>query len=366
MTPKRPVAADNRQILEEASAWFVDFRFGEIDDSERSQFMDWLRRSPEHIRAYMEISGAYARLPTPNSLEESDIESLIAHTRSRATVVPLDAGSETLVRLPVARDNRLGRPLARRRFLLAASIAILSACAGLASWLAFNRVPVYVTETGEQRSITLEDGSRIELNARSIIRVHLTPAERNIELLQGQALFQVAKDANRPFIVSSAGALVRAVGTRFDVYIRESGTTVTVLEGRVAVRPQSRETNPATLAAAAGNGTSQTPRILELSAGEQAVVTSTAISKPARANAAAATAWLEGQLEFDETRLEDVAEEFNRYNRRPLIVKSRALADFRISGIYSSAEPDSLIRFLRSQPRFIVTETDTEIRITEK
>src|SRR5205823_2531257 len=86
-----------------------------------------------------------------------------------------------------------------------------------------------------ERSIALPDGSLIELNARSSVRVRFTSNERAVELFEGQALFRVAKDPARPFIVSSDGKRVRAVGTQFDVYRKKASTTVTVLEGRVTV-----------------------------------------------------------------------------------------------------------------------------------
>jgi len=90
-------------------------------------------------------------------------------------------------------------------------------------------------DVGEQRSIALADGSIIDLNARSRIRVRLSKDERDVELLQGQALFHVAKDNSRPFVVRSDTTVVRAVGTEFDVYRKKNGTVITVLEGRVVV-----------------------------------------------------------------------------------------------------------------------------------
>src|SRR5690242_3033562 len=90
MSRSLPQAGDNRQILEEASAWFVEFRVSECDEGTRSRFAQWLRSSPEHIRAYMEITGVYAHLLSPKSLQTSDIESLIARVRSRSsTVIPI-------------------------------------------------------------------------------------------------------------------------------------------------------------------------------------------------------------------------------------------------------------------------------------
>jgi transmembrane sensor len=359
-----PHSSSNRQILEEASAWFVEFRLGEPDTTRRREFMQWLQRSPEHIRAYMEISRAYARLPTENTVGSRDIERLVERVRSRANVVSRECVSE----LPIVTATKSGPyPARRRTMLLAASISALSVCMLLAVWLVLTRAPLYATATAEHRSITLEDGSKLELNARTKIRIDYREDERHIDLLEGQALFHVAKDPGRPFVVSSAGAQVRAIGTRFDVHLRKSGTTVTVLEGRVAIQPRSlpHETPRPEQAGSAGRPDGNAIP-LELAAGEQIIITPTAIARPARPNLAAATAWTQGELEFDETPLRDVVEEFNRYARVPLVIDTPSLEDFRISGVYSSEDAGSLIRFLESQPDLVVTETPTGIRIRGK
>src|SRR5262249_53251968 len=119
-------------------------------------------------------------------------------------------------------------------YLKAASFVIVCLAAAAAYWWAGN--PVYSTDIGEQRTIALKDGSRVELNARSKIKVLYSKERRSIELIEGQALFSVAKDPTRPFVVSSGNARVRAVGTQFDLYRKPVGTVVTVVEGRVAVR----------------------------------------------------------------------------------------------------------------------------------
>ncbi len=359
-----PQTGENRQILEEASAWLIDFRLGEADAATHQNFARWLRRSPEHIRAYMEVSGAYARLPSAKYIPASDIERLIAHTQFRENVVALESGLLTRGDLHAAPARS---SMARRRTVIMAGIAATLAFAVFGARLILNPVPTYETQTGEQRTLTLEDGSRIELNARSRVRVAFTRTRRNVELIAGQALFTVAKDPDRPFVVNSAGALVRAIGTQFDVYRKESGTTVTVLEGRVSL--QSPPMEALSSVAPEGRATEARPSLLqsmELSAGEQAVITTAAIAKSHRANVVAATAWTQGQLEFDETPLSEATAEFNRYSRKPLVVESSSLNALRISGIYASTDTASLLLFLQSQPDLFVTETDTEIRLTRK
>jgi transmembrane sensor len=103
-----------------------------------------------------------------------------------------------------------------------------------------------------------------------------------------------------------------------------------------------------------------------VSAGEQVTVTPFAVTQPTPANVAVATAWTQRALVFDLTPLRDVAQEFNRYNVRQLIVSDAKLEDFHVTGAFSSTNPASFLNFLRAQPGIIVEETDREIRIAKK
>jgi transmembrane sensor len=411
MKPNTPPSRVNRLILEEASEWFVDFRVGDVDARARERFDEWVRRSPEHIRAYMEIARTYVELPLAKLGGKIDLDSLIAYAHSGENIVPINdfgtaqsnapraVSAET--NHPCAPFRRAGRtPRLRRRFLAAASGALVLLIAG-AVWWNLERFPTYITEIGERRSITLTDGSTVDLNARSRLRIEFSKKQRRVELLDGQALFQVAKDKNRPFIVSSGDATVRAVGTQFDVYRRTNGTTVTVLEGRVAVysagqvgptapdpasapssiaaRPHASEHRTAPLLASQSSSPGSSPQLpsnppgladpsgasaIYLSVGEQVTVTHAGVAPPQHADIAATTAWMERRLIFDGLRLSDVVQDFNRYNRRQLVIEGSQLAEFHVSGVYSSSDPSSLIRFLRDQPGVKITEGDNEIRIS--
>ena len=387
-TPK-----SNRQIMDEASEWFVEFRVGDVDAAARERFDEWLRRSPEHIRAYIGIARTYVEMPNPHATKPLDVEALIAYARSGENIVPFD----TVPQERAAMHTRSPR----RRFLAVAASALMVALAG-GVWWQSARYPLYRTDIGERRSITLADGSTVDLNARSKLRVEFSKNERRVELLDGQALFQVAKDKNRPFIVASGEATVRAVGTQFDVYRKDSGTTVTVLEGRVAVystahavsnsgsaEPPITAAQPSTRAPPASvqpqaqmhatphseAAASNPPGLVDpsgsgaifLSAGEQVTVTSAqTLPAPARADIAATTAWMQRRLIFDGSKLSDVVQEFNRYNKRQLIIEDAQLSDFHVSGVYSSTDPSSLIRFLREQPGIKITDNENEVQIAPK
>jgi transmembrane sensor len=399
----------NRQILEEASAWFIEFRAGSQSATSHTEFVHWLTRSPEHIRAYLEISGTYTQLPKPGAIAKDAVSALLNRARARVqdavtpltelTSIPPAAGRRASEQPP--RSVEMRGPTLWRVWTLAATILV--AIGAGAAWLHAQR-GLYTTSTAEQRTVTLEDGSRIELNARSRLRVTYSKTVRTVELYDGQALFQVAKDASRAFLVKSGEATVRAVGTQFDVYRKDDHTTVTVLEGRVAVYapelrkgardlatagaeseasgsraalqhdlPRAPPRNgsvaaaevPTSAASNAGLDPSSSAAVF-LSAGEQVTVEPDAITSPHRANVSATTAWTRGQLEFEETPLSEVADEFNRLSTRTLAIDSPALNDLRISGVYSSVDPASLILFLRSQPDLAVIEAGNRIEVHAK
>ena len=182
-------------------------------------------------------------------------------------------------------------------------------------------------------------------------------------------MFHVVHDPGRPFIVRSDTTAVRAVGTQFDVYRKDSALVVTVVEGRVTVGKglESQQSSGASsVSSNSGGQPAASDQAVLLSAGEQVTVTRTSAQKPHRADVSAATAWLQRRLIFDDTPLADVAEEFNRYSVRRLIIDDEELARRPISGIYSSSDPASLVGFLRAQPTLQVIETDQEIRVMRR
>lgn len=337
-------------IVAEASEWFVDFRAGDVNGEARLRFIEWLRRSPEHIQAYLEVSGVWSELPNSDPDGRIDIASLIARARNESDVIPLSPGHPRPPPVPpVAEPRAFGRR--PRRAALAAAAALLASIAVLFLWAGRDTARSYSTGIGEQRTIQLADGSTVELNARSRVEVRLTNHRRDVWLIDGQALFRVAKDRQRPFVVWAGDAQVRAVGTEFDVYKKQAATVVTVVEGRVETYE--------------GSGSAGTAAFV-LSAGEQLTVLPHTVTKPTRADTAAATAWLQKRLIFEETPLSEVAEEFNRYNRRPLAIDDPELQTLKISGVYSSTDPASLINFLRSQTSIRVIETENQVRIVRR
>jgi transmembrane sensor len=352
----------NTQIHEEAANWLVELRTSDNDAATRRRFDAWIRKSPEHLRAYLELTEIWQDASFVGDGTELSRAELIANARTDDNVVSLSE-EEKGGRKPSRLNSSLLTPHSSLKFwsAIAASIFIVA----LGMWFYLQR-DTYMTTIGEQRTLRLADGSTIELNSQSRVRVRYTDRERNVELLAGQALFRVAKDRARPFIVKTDGTQVRAVGTQFDIYRRPNGTTVTVLEGRVLVTQS------------AVNG--EQPREnfslptfplspITLTAGEQVTLKVAAPTddrslptevKPA--DLETATAWTRQQLIFKSTPLSEVADEFNRYNTRKLAIDcDTQICDLKISGVYSSTDPDVLITFLREQPGVTVDDTGDEI-----
>ncbi len=350
----------NTQIYEEATQWLVQHRDGGLNGAGKLAFDRWLRTSPEHVRAYLEMSSVWQDVSEMETDEHSAARIIERAAADPTNVVSLDGANSrsgeiaAIARLAVRAEGRLPR----RRFVAAAAVAVLCVVGALAVWLNTSGSRTYATEIGEQRSVVLSDGSTVELNSRSRVRVRFDDAQRRVQLLEGQALFRVARDGARPFVVLSRDTRVQAVGTEFDVYRRQASTVVTVIEGRVVVRPGERAAAHSTPQSGSGDAGS-----IYLSAGEQMMVAAKAITQPRRVDVAVATAWMQRHLVFDSAPLSEVAEEFNRYNARQLVIDAPELSGFRVSGVFSSAEPTLLIKFLRNQPEIVVIEAERAIHI---
>ena len=184
------------------------------------------------MRAYLQIAAHWEDASTLRNTRS--VDELVELARDpHANVVAFTSEAAPVGQ---AASRPIGEAASRRRppqtigFACAATL-VLALLGSLAWYWRHYQLNVYTTDIGEQRSITLDDGSTVDLNARSRIRVAFHEHQREIELLEGQALFKVVQQPARPFVVHAGNTDVRAVGTRFDVYRKNMGTVVTVVEG---------------------------------------------------------------------------------------------------------------------------------------
>jgi transmembrane sensor len=323
----------------EAARWLVMLSDPECTDEERQEFVAWLRRSNLHVEEFLRISELTKGLTEFAAWPKDSVAEVIARARSApfdavTRITPSESGNDP--------RNIRSRDKPRARLALAASLVVGFLVIGVIAGMLEMVSKTYATNAGEMRSLTLEDGSVVELNTRSKLRAHFTENERRVQLLSGEAIFKVAKNPRRPFRVSAGSTDILAVGTEFNVDAHNSRTVVTVLEGRVQVTSNA---HPA--ATPAGTSSSRNGPV-ELVCGEQAVV---AEHHPpirvALADTNRVTAWTERRLIFDRTTLTDVAAEFARYNDREIRIVGDALAARRITGVFNATDQASLIEFLR-------------------
>jgi transmembrane sensor len=348
----------------QAATWLVRRESSDFSDQEKQAFDAWLQADARHQAAYVRLEAAWRRADRLNRLRPLDgavDEDLLARSPfiRMEEFSAREATQRSAATSNEAANSRFddapgeGAPAraSKRRWIagLSAGIAATIAALAVGLWMAFGHSEwqEYSTDFGGVERIRLEDGSIVHLNTNSVMRVRLRADYRQVVLDRGEALFKVAHDKSRPFDVQAAGTTVRAVGTEFSVRLRESkevgggqdGVEVLVKEGRVAIDPpKEKPDQPAALP----------PSISTLSAGEAVVITAKRlhVEKVADTDVSKKLGWTEGRLWFERQRLADVVAEFNRYNRRQMVIADPSIADLRIGGGFEATDPDSFMAAL--------------------
>lgn len=324
-------------LAEQAAEWVCTLENAGPD--EQAGFRGWLKQSSHHVEEFLLACAVYRELDGVDPQHRQDLRMLMA--LEVGNVVPIQP-SEGGVGV---RNRMLGRG-SWKITGIAATVALIGIAAVIGFWLRAPDSDRYTTSVGEQRIFELSDGSVIYLNAQSRIKAQLSDTTRDIQLLDGEALFKVAHDPSRPFRVHADGAVIQALGTQFNVYRQSSGTTVAVIEGVVRVTP--RKEAPTKLTAGA--------ELRLLHEGNSMPITRADITK--------ATAWRQRRLVFKEDRLADVASEFNRYNRSLQIhLEGESVGERKLTGVFDADAPESLIRFLDGAGDYSVQRDDGAVTI---
>ncbi len=347
------------EVTRQAAEWVVQLRAPDAPANCEAEFAAWLCASPLHVREYLAAVEVWQCLADAATETESSRHDLIKDAGTSDLIdfpSPTESASTSLGRTDSpapasgrARSRRLGR------VALAASILLLLGLIYV-SWRDLRPIEI-TTAIGEQRSAVLPDHSIVELNTQSAVRIAYTSRERRIELVRGEAFFEVAKDPTRPFIVATEWATARALGTRFTVYRAPSGTVVTVAEGRVLVRYTGKT---------AESGTDRPSLIdsVEVVPGTQADATPGSPVQVHPVDVDRSLAWRERRLIFAGETLANVVKEFNRYNVPRLEIVDPRLRDQRISGVFGANDPQSLLDFLSKVDHINVSRADPDaIRI---
>ncbi len=359
---------DGATLMQEAQTWHGVLSTATA--AQREEFVDWLRRSPEHLRVFFRHLAVSKELATLDSSREVELTTLLGEVLSTNVIPFHGSGSASAsTSVPAARGPRKWR--------LQAAVAAAVFVAATVSWFGLHGLLApstdYVTQTGEQLRVPLPDGTVIELNTQSHIRVAYTAQGRDVTLVFGEALFAVRHDARRPFRVHVDATVIEDLGTQFSVYKRpDSTTTLAVLEGNVQVSyefdslPWSQTAVPMS---ATANGPALEPvlRPTRVDAGQVVrIVAHGQFLEPEPKDVSHPAAWTQQQLWFDGSSLSEIAAEFNRYNVRKIHVGSGAVtAQKRYSGNFNAYDPDSFVQFVQQDPAIRVDVTGQRVLIED-
>ncbi|MFL6605218.1 MAG: FecR family protein [Steroidobacteraceae bacterium] len=324
-------------IEQRASEWIIRSEGGNFTADMRAEMERWLQ-DPHHRVTYLRIREAWRRA------------SRIRNTRPLDGNVDPDLLKNRDLTFGADHETHTGAssewPF---RVATGAALSLITYLLCLTGWFVLGRSEwvSYTTSIGGYEHVTLADGSAIQINTDSEIRARLTDRKREIQLIRGEALIKVAHDARRPLTISAADTSVRAdppgiVGAA--VVLRMRGphhVDVAVTEGSILLGPSDRIVDIAL-------GRSSSPQST-LGAGYLATVRPEGIhlAKIASEDLNRKLSWTAGLLSFQGETLAEVTDEFNRYNRKHLVVTDPLIAERRIGGAFQATDPDSFVSALQ-------------------
>jgi transmembrane sensor len=378
------------RVAEEAAEWWVLLQ-GEVSRADREHYVDWLRESSVHVAEMLRVAQVHGALeqfqrwsgiPIEGSRDEEDGVVTLLHTSER--------------RAGLTQSSPERRP--RRRAVAWSMAAMLIVATGLAAVLFIqSQGRTIQTDRGERREVALTDGSVIQVDPETRLRVKYEEHARRVFLERGRALFHVAKSTERPFLVEANNTTVRAVGTAFAVERQYETIVVTVAEGKVAVFPARPVATPppamsspsggadihgrvvpgasmsSTSSVSSGDAhiqhgsqselpppqTGSAPEIL-LTANQQVTVSESGSAQAVLVvDSGRALAWADGRLVLENRSVADAVREFNHYNRIQIVVNDVELARRPISGVFNVADPESFVAFLSSVARVHITRAES-------
>ncbi len=304
IVPNAPehTAAD---IRAQATEWLVEREEAESwTEQKQAELENWLADLPAHLLAFWRAEDSWARA------------GLIAEMRPFAP-------------RPESQPVRQSSSYVLKG--VAALTAVVALGLGAMSYFGAPTQQSFATAIGGQKTITLTDGSRIELNTNSVLNIETGANRRRVTLVKGEAYFHIKHDAEHPFVVTASGHRIVDLGTEFLVRSNRNRLEVSLVEGRARVETANAHSD--------GSSTLMSP-------GDVVVATATALSitrKPVQELETAAS-WRRGLLIFKHTTLADAAAEFNRYNRQRLTISDPQTARLEIRGTYRANDVASFAR----------------------
>ena len=320
---------------EAAAYWDAKLRSAHCSSSDREAFCAWRDASPENAEAF------------------ENLQTLLGALRDDENAPEIRAMREDALNLVEGKQRRRralwGGGIAAGMALLAGGLVALQT---LPIWRAppqaailANSLPAYETAVGERSTIALEDGTIATLNTDTRLEVDYSGADRLVTLLKGQALFDVAKDPDWPFVVAAGDRRIEALGTVFDVRYIDDEIQVTLLEGLVEVAGED-ETS------VIGNAeTKEEPASApqQLRPGQQLLASLNAETAHIRhTDTERAVIWREGRVSFEDTPLTEAIAEMNRYSTKRILAGDTRLEDIRINGVFFTGQQTNFVGALES------------------
>ena len=320
---------NSRKIDEDAALWVARIDRAPLSPQEQRELGAWL---------------------------DGDVRRRGAFAKANAVLVQADR-ARALGPLP-AEAAATGARVSRRGLFLGGGGAI-AASLGAVAWLskgALVRPLLLRTAKGEIRLLPLSDGSSVTLNTNSVLKVAYSASRRDVALVSGEALFDVAKDRQRPFIVRAGDTRVRAVGTSFSVRLEETGAVrVLVREGVVEVtrdgQPTPVRVSADVLAEAASSAAG---------AGDAGAVSTRQVGAEAVARG---LAWRDGMLSFNGESLAEAAAEFDRYSSVRIVIDDPRLGRETLTGLFSVSDPQGFAKAAASALNGKVSQSGNEVHI---
>lgn len=303
----------------EAAAWLARLHGPNRTPEVEAGFRQWMADDPERAAAFEYLTDTWEK-------------------------------SARLRRRPIEQVASWERVGFRMRFSRAAFVTAVVAALAVIGTLFYLRNDAVTTGIGEQRTLTLEDGSRVYLNTATRAVVHYDERVRRVELERGEALFEVARRSDRPFIVTAGDRQIRALGTAFVVRRDEQVLAVILVEGKVTVAPLQIDNTPTPL---------QETRVL--TPGERLTFTSGGSPRLDRPPIERMTAWKRGQVVLDSTPLADAVAEMNRYSTVRLVIEDPRAATIRISGVFRAGDSVDFAQAVARTYRLKVVDRRREI-----
>jgi transmembrane sensor len=316
------------QLNAQARDWFTLMQSGAVTEVQRQQLQQWLSESPAHAQAYREYEAIW-----------NDLGNLAASEEGEALRHSVAPGIFARVFSSLAANT--GKLFASMTPTAGAGAAVAATLVVALLVLSLRPQPVerqsFVTATSEVRALTLEDGSLVTLGAKSELNVWFSDVGRHIELIRGQAFFDVSKDPARPFWVQSGDSLVKVVGTQFDVRRGSNRTRVAVAEGIVnvfAAVVQGEDSKPTgdPVVLTAGKSV-QKPMYREFDEVSDVAVKDVAT-------------WRQGRLVYRKASLAEVVADANRYSEGTIALGTGALKDLEVTAAFKTDQMDVLPEML--------------------